>query len=267
MSFAYDLLLFARGNTMSVELMMQAFKGFSNSTGMNVNPSKYKVYFGNVESTIKQNIKQVTEFTEGPLPFRYLSISLNSKKLPVEKCLILVDKIVNRIKHCSAKILSFAGRLQLINSVLFSTTNYWLQYFPLPQTVMKKVEAACGSFLWSNSDKVTRKSLIALSKVFLPKKQGGLNIISITGWNKACLTKLLWNLCGKADSLWIKWIHSYYTKHQDIMTVLIKTKCSWILKVILNQRHAVCHLDEWKDMLLQEKACTRKIYYAIKTQY
>lgn len=53
MSFEYDLLLFARGDTMSIELMMQAFKNFSNSTELAVNPNKFQVYFGNVENNIK----------------------------------------------------------------------------------------------------------------------------------------------------------------------------------------------------------------------
>lgn len=54
MSFAYDLLLSAKGDTMSIELMMQTFKNFSNSTGLAVNPNRCKIYFGNVENDIKQ---------------------------------------------------------------------------------------------------------------------------------------------------------------------------------------------------------------------
>lgn len=51
------------------------------------------------------------------------------------------------------------------------------------------------------------------------------------------------------------------------MIVPIKTKCTWILKAILNQRKVVCHIDDWKDMLLQEKFSARNMYYAIKTQH
>lgn len=57
--------------------------------------------------------------------------------------------------------------------------------------------------------KLLENPLIAWNNVCFPKKQGGLSIIAIADWNKACLTKVLWNLCGKAVSLWIKWIHSF----------------------------------------------------------
>lgn len=65
MNFADDLFLFARGDTMYIELLMQAFKGFTSSTGLSVNPNKCEVYFGNVENSIKHNIHQLTEFSEG----------------------------------------------------------------------------------------------------------------------------------------------------------------------------------------------------------
>ncbi|CAL5193081.1 unnamed protein product [Lathyrus oleraceus] len=155
MSFADDFLLFVRGDTMSIDLMMKVFNNFFNYIGMYVNPNKCNIYFGNIENDIKQEIRHATEFSEGSIPSRYLGIPFSSKRLSIGHCLILVERIVKRIKHWSAKILNFARRLQLINNVLFSTTNYWLQCLPLPQTVIKKVEVACRSFLWSSSDMIT----------------------------------------------------------------------------------------------------------------
>ncbi|CAK8578009.1 unnamed protein product [Lathyrus sativus] len=146
---------------MSVKLLMQDFKELSSSTGLNVNPNKCKVYFGNVEDNTKQSIKFLTGFSEGLLPFIYLGISLTSKRLSKGHYLILVEKITSRIKHWSAKLLSFAGRMQLVNSVLFATVNYWLKCFPTPKIVIKKVEVGCRSFLWSNNDKITKKSPIS----------------------------------------------------------------------------------------------------------
>lgn len=35
------------------------------------------------------------------------------------------------------------------------------------------------------------------------------------------MVKLLWNLSCKADSLWIKWIHIYYFKNEQPMTVQV----------------------------------------------
>ncbi|KAI5406004.1 hypothetical protein KIW84_052671 [Lathyrus oleraceus] len=47
--FVGDVLLFSRGDHRSVELLVNAFKNFSMSTSMKVNPSKCKIYFGGVD--------------------------------------------------------------------------------------------------------------------------------------------------------------------------------------------------------------------------
>lgn len=91
----------------------------------------------------------------------------------------------------------------------------------------------CHLFLWSGIGDISRKSPISWKKVCNSKNQDGLNIITIEHWNKSNLIKLLWNLSGKCDNLWIKWIHYYYIKGRDLMKVSMKNNWSWIIKDIL----------------------------------
>ncbi|CAK8573977.1 unnamed protein product [Lathyrus sativus] len=138
LSFADNLLLFSRGDSMSVELIMEAFNGFSDSTSLKLNPAKCKIYFGGVDADTKQNIiniTNITNFQEGPFPFRYLGVPLTSKKLSIHHYMPLIDKIMSRVNHWSAKLLSYAGRAQLIKSVTFTIANYWMQCFPIPRSV------------------------------------------------------------------------------------------------------------------------------------
>lgn len=74
LSFAGDLLIFSRGDVESVSQVMEALGKFFESTGLSVNPSKCKTYFGNVEENIRRKILQATSFVEGSLPFRYMGI-------------------------------------------------------------------------------------------------------------------------------------------------------------------------------------------------
>lgn len=179
LSFTYDLLLFARGDPTSVNLLMQAYNDFSSSTGLVVNPAKCKVYYGRVEQMAKEEIQAITYFKEGSFPIIYLSIPFTNKKLSSQNCMMLVEKITNRIKHWSSRLLSYAGILQLIRSVLFSISNYRLQFFPLSKRIFQNIEAICRSFLWTGKSEVTRKSPIAWNKVCAPEKQGDLNLISL----------------------------------------------------------------------------------------
>ena len=97
--FADDILLFARGDVESVKIVMQAVKTFSNAIGLYVSEQKSKVFFGGVEEMTKQEIQLATGFERGKLPFKYLGVPLDSKKLTVLNCLPLIDRMLCRIKH------------------------------------------------------------------------------------------------------------------------------------------------------------------------
>lgn len=59
-------------------VVMQAFEDFSKATRLKVNPSKCKVFFGNVGNDEKQRIQKIANFIEGSLPFKYLGIHLTN---------------------------------------------------------------------------------------------------------------------------------------------------------------------------------------------
>lgn len=71
------------------------------------------------------------------------------------------------------------------------------------------------------------------------------------------MLKLLWNLSGKKDNLWVRWINSYYTKGTPILQVEEKMSQSWIFKAILKQKDVVVGLQDWNTM---QRFMTRHIY-------
>ncbi|XP_031387323.1 uncharacterized protein LOC116200633 [Punica granatum] len=52
-------------------------------------------------------------------------------------------------------LMTWSGRLQLINSVLFSMASYWCSHFILPKQVVKLVHQKCRSFLWKGLEQHT----------------------------------------------------------------------------------------------------------------
>ncbi|XP_058734050.1 uncharacterized protein LOC131605746 [Vicia villosa] len=199
----------------------------------------------------KLHIEQITGFTRGHMPFRYLGIPLQSRKLSNNHCMEIADRIGEKMKHWSTKLFSFAGRLQLLKSVVFGVASYWMSYLPLPKMVTKKLEAMCRSFLWTGKEEITRKSPVAWDRVCGPKSNGGLDVINLEVWNKACLTKLLWKLASKEESMWVQWVHRYYIKNEDVMQVEIKENGSCILRSIFKMRPKVIQMEQWKKLIEQ----------------
>lgn len=144
--FADDLMLFSRGDRKSIELMMHQFGRFSASTGLKANKQKCTMFFGGVDASLEKEIMEITRFGRGKLPVRYLVIPLDSKKLNITKCLPLIERITGKIKHWSVRYLSYADRLQLIQSVLFEVATYGMQALPIPNAVMAHMKAFVDRF-------------------------------------------------------------------------------------------------------------------------
>ncbi|XP_019258719.1 PREDICTED: uncharacterized protein LOC109236934 [Nicotiana attenuata] len=224
-----------RGDIGSIKLLYNRLMKFSKALGLVINKNKSSIFFGGVSQDDQEAILEFLGIQKGELPVRYLGALLSSKRISVVQCQPLIDKIVGRITSWTAKFLSYAGKIQLIKSVLFSIQAYWAQIFVLPKKTTKLIEAICRSFLWTGEGNISKKALLAWEKVCLPKSAGGFNIISITLWNKAAICKQYWNLCKEKNKLWIQWMHNYYIKGRNIWEVQLK-QTSWMMSKIMKAK-------------------------------
>ncbi|GKV51281.1 hypothetical protein SLEP1_g57948 [Rubroshorea leprosula] len=85
----------------------------------------------------------------------------------------------------ASKHFSFAGRLQLISSVIQGITTFWCSTFILPKKVIKEVERLCAAFLWQSSTESTRGAKVNWLSLCHPKQEGGLGLRSLMHWNVA----------------------------------------------------------------------------------
>ncbi|XP_019264258.1 PREDICTED: uncharacterized protein LOC109241890 [Nicotiana attenuata] len=237
--FADDLLMFCRGGTKSIQAIQNVFDKFSKVSGLQASVEKSSIYMAGINQQVQEAIMQLTGYIKGNLPFKYLGVPLSTRKLNINQCLPLVEKITDRVRCCSARMLSYAGRLQLIKSVLFGVQTYWAQIFLIPKKIMKMLEAVCRTFLSTGSTEISRNALIAWDKICQPKSTGGLNVINMRTWNKAAVMKHLWALAMKKDTLWIRWAHIYYIKNRRIEDIDTPKNAAWVVRKIIEMKEDV----------------------------
>lgn len=138
--------------------------------------------------------------------------------------------------------------------------NYWPYIFPLSKKLIKDVESVCRRFLWSGDTAASKKAPVAWSTLQLPKCGGGWNIINMFIWNKAAMHKLLWATEFKRDKLWVKWVHSYYIKRQNVLTINLSNQTSWILRKIISTRMVMSDIGGWSQVSTGQK-------FSMKTAY
>jgi hypothetical protein len=113
-----------------------------------------------------------------------------------------VERITARIDSWLTRHLSFAGRLQLINSVLVSLHVFWARVFILPMKIIRIIEQKLNRFLWSGNDSKA-KAKVSWDNICFPKKEGGLEIKHLEVWNRAAMLNHIWSLFTRACSLWV----------------------------------------------------------------
>ena len=107
------------------------FEAFS---GMQVNKQKSAVFLAAIDDSVRDAILDMTGFRLGSFPIKYLGVPLISSKLSHSDYQPFLDKIIARIQSWTSSSLSFAGRLQLISSVLYSIQAYCCTMFIIPNS-------------------------------------------------------------------------------------------------------------------------------------
>ncbi|KAL2931434.1 LINE-1 reverse transcriptase-like protein [Bienertia sinuspersici] len=176
LAFADDILIFSRGEVESTYMLLSGVHIFSDTTGLHVNAKKSKVYYAGMKEEEVSTIKRISSFKTGMLLSRYPNVPLSHAKLKVSDCDMMIDKMCARIKTWKSRNISYAGRLQLINSVLMSICTYWSQIFTLPIKVTQKIDSICRHFLWNGHYMSSKPGLVNWDKVCMPNQVRGLDI-------------------------------------------------------------------------------------------
>jgi len=119
---------------------------FTGCIGLKANLDKSQIIFGGECIALQKECLEVTGFAEGKLPFKYLGMPITASRLTKVECRLLVEKISARIMSWTTRNISYAGRVVLVNTVLFGMYSCWAQIFFIPQEVVNQVIKICRNF-------------------------------------------------------------------------------------------------------------------------
>lgn len=138
--FTHDLLIFIKGVPESILAVKNILGDFYRISELKCNPSKSQIFCVGLSVIEKQHLYSISGFRCSNFLVRCLGVPLITRKLKSQECKALLDRISFRIQHLASKLLSFARRLQLISSFIFSLQNYWSSLFILSISVTKEIE-------------------------------------------------------------------------------------------------------------------------------
>lgn len=202
--FADDVMVFFDGTSNSLHGISECLDDFASWSGLHMNTAKTELFTSGVDQSETAAITSYG-FPSGQFPIRYLGLPLMSRKLKISEYAPLMTKINQRIQSWSAKLLSFAGRLHLLKTVILGTVDFWISAFVLPKGCIGNIESLCSRFLWSGNIEKRSIAKVAWKTVCLLKEEGGLGLRSFSTWNQVLCLKFIWILLSRAPSLWADW--------------------------------------------------------------
>ena len=150
LAFADDIMVFSDGEKKSLECISSTFDTFAAWSGLNMNKDKTELFLVGMTQNETLDISSLG-FKIGSLPVRYLGLPLMHRNLRISDYRPLLEKVSGCLNSWSAKALSYAGRCQLLSSVIYGTINFWASAFILPKGCINKIQSMCTNFLWGRT--------------------------------------------------------------------------------------------------------------------
>jgi hypothetical protein len=144
------------------------------SSGLKVNYHKSYLVPINIDAQKTELLAASFRCIVGSFPFTYLGLPLGLTKPLVRDFAPLICRVERRLA-ASSQFLSYAGRLQLISSVLSSLPTYYMCSLKLPVTVIDVMDRYRKNCLWRGKELNQKKyNLAAWDLVRRPKSKGGM---------------------------------------------------------------------------------------------
>ena len=204
LQFADDTLIFAPRNSRVITNYFSILDVFAMMSGLNLNYSKSCfISWNSCDQAWARDIARSVGCSHSTCRFTYLGFPLGDHMNKCSAWKPVMEKIQNRLASWKAKILSRAGRLTLIKSVLNSLPVYYISMFKMPNAIALKIVKLQRKFFWSGS---TGEKLgcprIKWAEIELPKELGGLGVGNIMHKNLILLFKWWWRFSESDNTLW-----------------------------------------------------------------
>ncbi|KAL4322009.1 hypothetical protein AHAS_Ahas14G0167600 [Arachis hypogaea] len=136
-----------------------------------------------------------------------LSINFEKSNLISVNCSqewLVLDKVEEKLSLWKAKVLSEAGKLVLIKSVINSLPIYYLSLYKMPNVVARRIISLQRRFFWGKDDGRPGMALVKWEVVQAPKKLRGLGVGNAVVHNTVLLFKWWWRFSKEDCPLWKK---------------------------------------------------------------
>lgn len=211
LQYADDTLLILQGTVQQATCTKIILEAFAKFSGLKINFEKSTMVLLNMEQQVKNDIASILGCPISDLPCTYLGLPLSMNKIPRALLQPVLQKIEKRLPGWVPQMMSMAGRLALINSVLAAIPNFFMACIQWDKGSIEAINKTIRAFLWKNKDKVQGGNcLVSWDVVTMTKAQGGLGVRNLEIHNKAMMACLVTKVLSSANGPCFGWLATWY---------------------------------------------------------
>lgn len=210
LAYADDLLIFLRGTQRNLRRFHTFLTTYENASGQKVNFHKSSfIPSSSVTSSQCRIFKDILGMRATTLPFRYLGSYLHKGITQPIYCSTLLQHVDDRLHGWHARLLSSAGRLVLLRSVIAALPLHILATGGFPKSVIRMIDRKMSAFYWGD-----RHHWVAWKKITTPVEEGGLGLRNLSDLQQAYQCRIWWTY-QKQNTLWSQYMHMKYGRRGD----------------------------------------------------
>lgn len=241
--YADDLLLMGKAEQGEMQRIHLILDQFCQLSGQKISREKSKLWFSKV-TTLAQIRSALRIFGAkfADTSEAYLGGPVDVSRPAAFKPLL--QKVDNKLHAWKARLLSPAGKIILIKSVMEVLAIYHMSTTAIHKSVLDQIQSKCVQFFWGKPGK---KSIcfVRWSKLTAPRSEGGLGIRCLHMLNRAMVLKAMWKLISGHDALWVQLVAEKYHQSTSFWCARYPQKCTRLWRAILENRCVMANYTRW----------------------
>ena len=216
--FADDIIIFFKIANQNTDKLSQNLQSFCEMSGQKINGTKSVMVVSPIcDEAIKEDLSRKLKVNIAAKIGKYLGIPIDPGTTKREIGNQIIDWLQSRLQTWKGKLLSLAGKLTLIKSVMQAMPIYSTLIHRLSKDTCNRIDRIIRDFWWGNTTEVRKLHTITWDTIFQPKEIEGVGIRKTGQFNQALLAKQYWKITQNPQSLLVTSLKGkYFPKAQNL---------------------------------------------------